>query len=259
MVGFKIGGIYTNKIQELLLSKQKTLRSILSESDTNGHPVCKGNNNENGWKDFLKQILPQKYGVDNGFVVDCEGNISDQIDIIIYDNFYSPYVMLSGSGEKYIPAEAVYAIVEVKPQITKSYLSYANNKVESVKKLKRTIRGVTVAGVRTPKRELTNILGIVLAKDSNITRDTTIQKYLSEFSNINLVCALDKFTVLCIREKETIKIEKTKENETLLGLYFYLNNELYELGTVAGLDIREYANALDSFNFNTEEDFRSNE
>ena len=42
-------------------------------------------------------------------------------------------------------------------------------------------------------------------------------------------------------------------------LYFYLNNELYELGTVAGIDIRKYANTLDSFNFNTEEDFRTNE
>ena len=79
------------------------------------------------------------------------------------------------------------------------------------------------------------------------------------FKNINIVCALDEYTVLCERKEANLKMKKTNENEAILGLYFYLNNELYELGTVAGIDIREYANTLDSFDFNTEEDFRGNE
>lgn len=246
-----------NKLQEMLLAKQETLRSTLGEGKGIEHPVGKGDNSEGGWKGFLEKILPKKYGVDNGFVIDCEGNISDQIDIIIYDNLYSPYIMSSGSGIKYIPAEAIYAVVEVKPTITKAYLEYANNKVESVKKLKRTVRGVTVAGIRKPKPKLTNILGILLAKESNVKKDTTIKKYLKENTSINLLCALDQYTIFCDRNSNGLKLEKIDEKEALLGLYFYLNNELYELGTVAGIDIREYANALDSFNFNTEEDFRN--
>lgn len=248
-----------NKLQEMLLAKQETLRSILEESKGIKHPVGNGDNSEGGWKEFLEKILPKKYGVDNGYVIDYEGNISDQIDVIIYDNLYSPYIMSSGSGVKYIPAEAVYAIVEIKPTTTKAYLKYANDKVESVKRLKRTARGVTVAGVRRPKPKLTNILGILLTKESNITKDETIKKYLEEYTNINLLCALDKYTIFCDRNSSTLELEKINKNESLLGLYFYLNNELYELGTVAGIDIREYANALDSFNFNTEEDFRTNE
>lgn len=248
-----------NKLKEMLLAKQTTLRGVLGESKEIQHPLGNGDNSEGGWKAFLKQILPQKYGVDNGYVIDYEGNVSDQIDIIIYDNLYSPYVISSGSGVKHIPAEAVYAIIEVKSTITKAYLQYANDKVQSVKKLKRTTRGVTVAGVRTPKRELTSILGIVLAKDSNISKIETIKKHLKNFDNINLLCALDKYTILCNRNLEELEINMTNEEEALLGLYFYLNNELYELGTVAGIDIRKYANALDSFDFNTEEDFRKNE
>ena len=110
-----------------------------------------------------------------------------------------------------------------------------------------------------PKPKLTNILGILLTKESNITKDETIKKYLEEYTNINLLCALDKYTIFCDRTSTTLKIEKINKKEALLGLYFYLNNELYELGTVAGLDIRKYANALDSFNFDTKEDFRTNE
>ena len=165
--------------------------------------------------------------------------------------------MSSGSGVKYIPAEAVYAIGEIKPTATKAYLEYAHDKVESVKKLRRTARGVTVAGIRKPKAKLTNIVGILLTKETKITKDATIKKYLEKNTNINLLCALDKYTIFCDRNSSILKLEKIDEKEALLGLYFYLNNELYELGTVAGIDIREYANALASFNFNTEEDFRN--
>lgn len=248
-----------NQLKNMLLAKQNILREILQESKQISHPVGNGNNSEGGWKGFLNEILPKKYGISNGFVIDHEGSISEQIDIIIYDNLYSPYIISSGSGDKYIPAEAVYAIVEIKPTITKAYLKYANDKVESVKKLKRTVRGVTVAGIRKPKQKLTNILGLLLTKESNITKDDTIKRYLEEYTNINLLCALNKYTIFCDRTANTIKVEKVNENEALLGLYFYLNNELYELGTVAGIDIREYANALDSFNFNTKEDFKTNE
>ena len=248
-----------NKLQEMLLVKQEILKNILVESKKIKHPVGNGDNSEGGWKEFISKILPGKYGVDSGYVIDYEGNISNQIDIIIYDNLYSPFIMSSGAGVKYIPAEAVYAVAEIKPTITKAYLKYANDKVESVKKLKRTVRGVTVAGIRKPKQKLTNILGILLAKESDITKDDTIKKYLDEYTNINMLCALDKYTIFCNRNSNILEVEKVNKNEALLGLYFYLNNELYELGTVAGIDIREYANALDSFNFNTEEDFRANE
>ena len=173
-----------NKLQEMLLTKQEILRNILEESKKIKHPVGNGDNSEGGWKGFLNNILPKKYGVDNGYVIDSEGNISEQIDVIIYDNLYSPYIMSSGSGVKYIPAESVYAIIEIKPTITKAYLEYANHKVETVKELKRTARGVTVAGVRRPSPKLTNILGILLTKESNITKDETIKKYLEEYTSI---------------------------------------------------------------------------
>lgn len=247
-----------NKLQEMLFLKQNMLRESLKESKTIGHPVGNGDNSEGAWKQFFQKILPKKYGVDNGFVIDCEGNVSEQIDLIIYDDLYSPYIMSSGSELKYIPAEAVYAIIEVKPHVNKAYLSYANQKIESVKKLKRTSRGVIVAGVRKPKSKLTNIIGVFLALESKIACDT-VKKHLRTYNNINMVCSLDEFTLLCERDGKNVTFQKTSEKEALLGLYFYLNNELYELGTVAGIDIREYANSLESFNFNTEEDFRTNE
>lgn len=245
-----------NQIKELLMKKQETLKAKLKESSAIKHPTGNGDCSENGWKSFLKQMLPKKYGIDKGYVIDYEGNVSDQIDIIIYDALYSPFVMLSESNEKYIPVESVYAIVEVKPTIEKRYLEYANKKIESVKKLKRSNRAMICAGKKTEKRKLTRILGILLATSTNISKKVTLQKHLNVYKNIDIGCAIDKYSFISHKKScGEIEVNITKENEAVLGLYFYLNNELYKIGTVAGMDIRKYANTLDSFDFNTEEDF----
>lgn len=247
-----------NKLYNLLTAKQRELAGNLEISGAIPHPTGNGDNSEGNWKKFLKGILPQKYGIDKGYVIDYEGNISDQIDLIIYDALYSPFVLINETGEKFIPAEAVYAIVEVKPNIDKENIEYANNKVQSVKNLKRSSRGMTCAGKRTPKRSLTNILGILLATEMDIVNDSTIIKHLTNNKNIDLGCAINGYSFISIKNRDcSIKFEKTSKNESILGLFFNINNELHEIGTVAAIDIRKYANALNSFNFDTEEDFRN--
>lgn len=249
-----------NQLYDLLAKKQSELAAFLEESGTIPHPTGNGDNSEGSWKKFFKEILPGKYGVDKGYVIDYEGNVSEQIDLIIYDALYSPFVLVSNTGEKFIPAEAIYAIVEVKPNINKANIEYANKKIQSVKELKRSSRGMTCAGRRTPGRKLTHILGIILATNMDIVNDKTIINHLTKNKNIDLGCAINGYSFTSIKKKDgSIEFEKTSAEESILGLFFNLNNELHEIGTVAAIDIRKYANALNSFNFNTEEDFRTNE
>lgn len=249
-----------NQLYDLLAKKQSALAAFLEESGTIPHPTGNGDNSEGSWKKFFKEILPGKYGVDKGYVIDYEGNVSEQIDLIIYDALYSPFVLVSNTGEKFIPAEAIYAIVEVKPNINKANIEYANKKIQSVKELKRSSRGMTCAGRRTPGRKLTHILGIILATNMDIVNDKTIINHLTKNKNIDLGCAINGYSFTSIKKEDgSIEFEKTSAEESILGLFFNLNNELHEIGTVAAIDIRKYANALNSFNFNTEEDFRTNE
>lgn len=247
-----------NRIKELLLAKQKQLKANLDESSSIINSTGKGDNSEESWKKFLREILPTKYGIDKGYIIDSDGNESEQIDIIIYDALYPPLIMVSNAGEKFIPAESVYAIIEVKPKINKAYLEYANQKIESVKKLKRLSRGMTCAGKRTEARELTKILGIILATDTEIKSDT-VSEHLSIYKNIDIGCAINHYSFISIKNKEHVNTEFTNKEEAILGLFFYLLNELHEIGTVAAIDIRGYANKLESFNFNLEEDFRRDE
>lgn len=242
-------------IKNLLKDKQKELLAKLEGSTNIPHCTGQGDHTESSWRDFLKNVLPKKYGIDRGYLIDSYGNVSDQIDAIIYDALYSPLIMISASGEKFIPVEAVYSIIEIKPTINKKNLEYANNKIESVKKLIRSSRGMTCAGKRVPPRELTDILGIILATNIEIEKQT-LEKHLKNYKNIDIGCSVNNYTSNTIREDGVYQsILYSEKDESLLGLFFNLHNRLHEIGTVAAIDIRKYANALDSFNFNTEEEF----
>jgi len=89
--------------------------------------------------------LPKRYAADSAIVIDSTGRTSDQMDVVIYDPQYTP-TLLDQHDHKYIPAEAVYAVMEVKPTVNKSYLDYAGKKAASVRRLKRTSIPIPHAG-----------------------------------------------------------------------------------------------------------------
>jgi len=228
-------------IKSLLKTKHAVLESKLSI--LLDHPVTKGDHCEGAWIDFFRSFLPNRYAVDKGFVFDANGNISDQIDIIIYDALYSPLIFGTDSGEKFVTSESVYAIFDSKPSIDKGNLDYTNQKIESVKRLVRSSRGIINAGrpilARTPIR----ILGGILAVDS--VECITIKRHLEEFTSIDMGCAIRQTAFLAIREANgKLKDFKTSNSEEAIIAFFYIMlDELYKLGTVAAIDIREYADA----------------
>ena len=122
------------------------------------HPGSKGDALENTWIEWLRKYLPNRYNIEKAIVIDSEGNTSDQIDIVIYDNWYTPFIFTQ-NGFHYIPAEGVYAVFEVKPELTKQHIEYAGEKIESVRKLKRTSTTMINSGHSVPARQLTEIVG----------------------------------------------------------------------------------------------------
>lgn len=245
------------KIGNLLLRKQEKLLADLKECLDIDHPTGKGDSSEESWRQFLSSILPNKYKITKGYVIDSEGNESEQMDIIIYDALYSPLIMTTKANEMYIPSEAVYAVAEVKQTINKAYLEYAHNKIESVKRLYRSSRGMISSGKKLPPRPPTKIIGMILATNMAI-KESTLKRYLYKYNNIDISCAINNGTYYLVKDDDTnniMNIKNTSGQESVLGLFFYLQNELHKIGTVAAIDIRKYANALDSFDFNTEEEF----
>jgi hypothetical protein len=233
-------------IKSLLQAKQAILKSKLDILLS--HPVTKGEHCESAWIDFFRSFLPSKYAVDKGFVFDSKGKVSEQIDIIIYDSLYAPLIFGTDAGEKFITAESVYAVFDSKPEINKDTLEYTDKKIKSVTSLYRSSRGFLNGGNVCKARELTKIIGGILAIDS-ISLDS-IKDYAVTYTNIDTGCAIKKHSFLVNRDKDRNfkSIDSSNNDEIVLAFFYIILDELYQLGTVAGIDIRDYADAtLDSF------------
>jgi hypothetical protein len=115
---------------------------------------------------MLRAVLPQRYGVARAFVVDANQRRSEQLDVVIHDRHFSPLLFEVG-GARFIPAEGVYAVLEVKQKINKEQVEYAAKKIASVRRLTRTSAPIPHAGGVYEPRPLPRILGGILALDSD--------------------------------------------------------------------------------------------
>src|SRR5882672_2058572 len=113
------------------------LASLRVSRGATKHPGAKGEAFEREWRLLLRRYLPRRYRVSKGFVVDHRGQMSHEIDVIVFDRHFSPFI-LDHEGIRVIPAESVYAVMEVKPSLNASTFNYAGRKAASVRKLLRT-------------------------------------------------------------------------------------------------------------------------
>src|SRR5690606_38417915 len=97
------------------------------------------------WLEVLSAHLPRRYAVRRGIVIDSQGHRSHAIDLIVYDPQYTP-VFLAQDQHAYVLAEAVYAVFEVKYELTLENLRYSAEKAASVRKLHRTNGPIYHAG-----------------------------------------------------------------------------------------------------------------
>ena len=138
-------------LPEIFANLHEKIERELTTARTLGHPTEKGDASEKVWINVLQHYLPKRYDVRKGFVIDSHGVPSDQIDIIVHDRHYSPFVF-TFNGTDVVPAESVYAVFEAKQVLCSDHVSYAMKKAESVRKLHRTSIPVpTIDGTSKPK------------------------------------------------------------------------------------------------------------
>ena len=130
------------------------------------HPGARGEASEEDWLRVLNDHLPRRYQADRAFVIDSRGSCSDQIDVVIYDRQYSPF-LYNQTNQRYIPAESVYAVLEVKQDLSRENVLYAGEKAASVRRLHRTSAPVPhVGGVAKPRPLLRIVAGLLTYQSS---------------------------------------------------------------------------------------------
>ena len=73
-----------------------------------------GNEVETAVRDYLKRMLPPRFYVTSGHLIDSGSIVSPQQDIIIADNLGLPSLYTTKDGTEYVPITSVHAIGEVK-------------------------------------------------------------------------------------------------------------------------------------------------
>jgi hypothetical protein len=156
----------TFDLAEAFRARQQQLESDLGFGRTVlAHPGTLGDATELDWRGMLSDFLPRRYGVAKAFVIDVDGNMSDQLDVVVHDRHYSPLLFEVG-GAHFIPAESVYSVFEIKQTLSKGHIEYAGDKIASVRRLRRTTVGFGTATGDAPPQQPKRILGGLLALNS---------------------------------------------------------------------------------------------
>ncbi len=83
-----------------------------------------GNEVEVPVRDYLRRMLPPRYYVTHGHLIDTAHRVSPQLDVIIADNFSLSSLLSTEDGTEYVPATSVLAVGEVKSTYSNSRKDY---------------------------------------------------------------------------------------------------------------------------------------
>src|SRR6266851_3770262 len=230
-------------LQAQMIASLSNYREIIQ------HPGTMGDAAELEWRKMLNQYLPRRYSADTAFVLDCEGNISEQIDIVIYDRQYSPF-LFNQNDAKYLPAESVYAAIEVKQGLSAANIKYAGEKAGTVRRLRRTGAPIRHAGGKFEPIVPPHILAGILVLDSEWNPPIgepfhTALKNLVPPEQLDLGCALQHggFEVET-SETRDFRIQVSRPETALIFFFLRLLSRLQASGTIAAIDLKEYGRVL---------------
>jgi len=145
-----MGSLIFNKILEEKIdffkySYKETAKAVYYD-ETIGrliHPGEFGVFRENVCKEYLRAITPLRLDFGTGFLINDIGEISSQIDIIIYDKNNTPLIE-NNEKQRFFPVETTVGIVEVKSDLSKTQLKDALNKLSKNKILKEKMSNPTI-------------------------------------------------------------------------------------------------------------------
>jgi hypothetical protein len=233
----------------LRLHQTKLLTDLQISREAFENAEAKGDATEFEWRELIEGFLPTRYQATDAFVLDCDGNVSEFIDVVIHDRQYCPLLFEQG-GQKYIPAESVYAAFEIKQDLSKAHIEYAASKGKSVRQLSRTSVDIVHAGGRHEPRPLFEIITGILALDSEWTPPlgdpftAAVRATAGVETRMNLGCCLRHGAFNVTWAEEPAEITTSDPDMSLMFFLITLFTQLQQLGTVPAIDLEAYGRSL---------------
>ena len=169
-------------IQKLAII-QKQLHLKLDEiRETHQHKGNKGSNVEQIIRDFLRVYFPSDNRIGQGEIIDSDGGISNQIDVIM-TNEYHPHINDLSQPSLYF-IEGIACAGEIKSILNSKDLETILSNCLRYKKLNlRLSKGMTIhSNPSDTKRFIEKRPYFLFAFESQVTLDTVFEK-ITEFNN----------------------------------------------------------------------------
>jgi hypothetical protein len=200
-----------NTLQQLFLRRCKAIESrilmrVQNERDLNIDNFDSGPAVEEIIREELAHLLPRRYAVRAGVVLDRDGRTAGDCDVVIFNDIWFPSLKegaTSSSRRSYYPVEGTYAVLEIKQTLNFRTLDEAMRKLVQCHRLNRP---------RTPYNRLTEnrdqsscdhattnpLFSAIVASglDTNIDMDEIVERFyfintkLKRFETIRSLCVL---------------------------------------------------------------------
>ncbi len=139
---------YLSALRQVAGQSRQSLHSLVS------HRGELGRITEEIIKVTLERLLPKRFSIGTGIIINSAGTASAQTDIVVYDEFFNR-PLLSEYGVQVFPVECVYATIEVKSVLNSSGLRKCIDDIMLIRSIgskKRYVVETVPEVIKTPPR-----------------------------------------------------------------------------------------------------------
>lgn len=122
-------GSYWRGVTQRLQAEVEQMNQLID------HQGTKGTENELSLARMVQNLIPERYGVGSGLLIDADGASSKQMDLVVYERGNEP-AMFAQTNQVLFPVESVRLCVEVKTTVTKSAIEDSRAKKASIEALR---------------------------------------------------------------------------------------------------------------------------
>lgn len=190
------------------------------------HSPTAGMAREDVWKELFRMILPGKFVLEHSvFIIDSGEGISNEVDLAVIDETYTPYIFHYGRL-KFIPIEAVAAVIEcksqsLKPEDIKQWVKSIAGLKTCNESIARMATQIAVGGVMT--QEATRPLRILCAMENSQAKNVR-----EEFDFVLLAKEEKREASGEIKEPARIEVIVNPKQGNLMEWFVELNFEKKE-------------------------------
>jgi hypothetical protein len=202
-----------------------------SVSAINHHPL-EGKIREILIQELLQPILPLDVSIGSGKVADSEGNLSNEMDIILYSKNILPPVLFDEKTGIF-PIEACLYLIQVKTVLTAKELKKAIENAKSLERLKPIQTNYYYGNAKKENVPTPLPVYLLFAFDSDLKNDKTeFERYL-ECDNegtvkptIKVFCVMGKGYWYLDNDKKWYKFDATENYDEVISLLGGVTNTL---------------------------------